>query len=74
MTRLVPTFLRALRFASTVMARPRCFMDISLDGKAAGRIVIEVSAFIVLMDLLVYGMPYYRLLFWTFLSLDAATT
>ena len=56
------------------MARPRCFMDISLDGKAAGRIVIEVSAFIVLMDLLVYGMPYYRLLFWTFLSLDAATT
>lgn len=44
MTRLAPAFLRVLRFTSTVMARTKCFLDMAIDDKPAGRIVIEVSA------------------------------
>ena len=31
------------RFVSAAMARPKCYFDISIGGKPAGRIVFEVS-------------------------------
>ena len=42
-----PTLARFIfsfcRFASTAMARPKVFFDITIGGKAEGRIVMEVS-------------------------------
>ena len=34
---------RGLRYASTIMSRQRVFFDITIGGKAAGRVVMEVS-------------------------------